>query len=122
MDLDPSPASRKRRFSSSFTDNSEGDDVNDNENTWIERPSKRLENSHGHPVSRQIYHLNTKIILQSLALTRLFVTANFSLYNPHTSPIIICVIRENDYLYRDLWSVSRCTLSNRFRRPGRAAI
>jgi hypothetical protein len=105
MDIDPPPASRKRRISSlvnnedidSDDDNSPGSPHND--------PSKRLQSSHGLPIARQIYHLNTRLILQSLALTRLRVTANFSLYNPPTSPILICVTRSDDTLYQTLWLV-----------------
>lgn len=110
MDLDLSPTSRKRRHPSNLTNNnrnSDDDDDNDNEygNSHSDTPSKRLQNPQGLPIARQTYHLNTNIILQSLALTRLRVTTNFSLYNPNTSPVLICVTRQNDSLYRTLWSV-----------------
>ena len=115
MELGPSPTSRKRRLSSSFTNNNESDadDIdNSNEHTYNETPSKRLENLHGLPVPRKSYHLNTHLILQSLALTRVYVTSNFSLYNPHISPILICVTRHSDSLYRELWSVIPQNLSS----------
>jgi hypothetical protein len=113
MDIDSSPTiSRKRRHPSInnniLNDNSD-DDNDDNSQTNLnsqpETPSKRLQNPQGLPITRQIHHLNTHIILQSLAFTRLRVTANFSLYNPHTSPVLICITRESDSLYRTLWSV-----------------
>jgi hypothetical protein len=117
MDIDPSPTSRKRRhLHVSNTNNDQSDNDDDNEQTHrtstsqTSTPSKRLQNPQGLPITRQTHHLNTHIILQSLAFTRLRVTANFSLYNPHTSPVLICVTRESDSLYRTLWSV--CPASN----------
>ena len=111
MEIDASPTSRKRRLTSSFANNSDGDGDTGNENIVNETPSKRLENHLGLPISRKTHHLNTRLILQSLALTRLYVTSNFSLYNPHSSPIVICVTREDDSLYRKLWSVPYRDLS-----------
>lgn len=109
MDIDPTPSSRKRRISSLTNndndddDDGEGDNINTNNNT----PSKRLQSSHGLPIPRnQPRHLNTHLLLNSLALTRLRVTANFSLYNPPTSPILLSITRSDDTLYRLLWSVS----------------
>jgi hypothetical protein len=105
MDIDPPPASRKRRISS-LVNNDDIDSDNDSNNESPQNePSKRLQSSHGLPIGRQIHHFNTHLILQSLALTRLRVTANFSLYNPPTSPIVICVTRSDDTLYRTLWLV-----------------
>ena len=112
MDIDPSPPSRKRRISSlTSQNNNNDDDDNDNDNTFInsdnDSPSKRLQSSHGLPIPRtQFHHLSTHLILNSLALTRLRVTANFSLYNPPTSPVILSITRSDDTLYRTLWSVS----------------
>jgi hypothetical protein len=112
MDIDLSPTSRKRRHPSNNDNNS--DDDGDNEqthgNSQNETSSKRLQNPQGLPIARQTHYLNTHIILQSLAFTRLRVTANFSLYNPHTSPVLICVTRESDSLYRTLWSVCSTSL------------
>ena len=106
MDLDPSPTSRKRRISSlATTNNNNGDTDSDNDSSHDgpqNDPSKRLQSSQGLPIPRQTHHLNTHLILQSLALTRLRVTSNFSLYNPLTSPVLICVTRESDALYRTL--------------------
>jgi len=102
MDIDPSPPSRKRRI----TDNEDDNDDDDNINTTNNSPSKRLQSSHGLPISRKTHHLNTNLILNSLALTRLHVTANFSLYNPPTTPVLLSITRSSDTLYRTLWSVS----------------
>jgi hypothetical protein len=101
MNIDPAARSRKRRF----TDHNNDDDEDDDDGT-NHTPSKRLQSSHGLPIPlAQPYHLNTHLILNSLALTRLRVTANFSLYNPHSSPILINITRSDDTLYRKLWSV-----------------
>ena len=107
MDIDTSPLSRKRPISSlthaNLINNNNDEDINTNGNT----SSKRLQSSHGIPIPRkQPHHLNTHLILNSLALTRLSVTANFSLYNPPTSPILLCITRSEDTLYRSLWSVA----------------
>jgi hypothetical protein len=106
MDIDPPPTSRKRRISSLTSHNNNDDidsDDDNNQGSPQNDPSKRLQSSHGLPIARNTHHLNTHLILQSLALTRLRVTANFSLYNPLTSPILICVTRSDDTLYRTLW-------------------
>ena len=104
MDIDPTPSSRKRRISSLTNHNNDDDD--DEINTYNTTPSKRLQFSHGLPIPKnQLPHLNTHLILNSLALTRLRVTANFSLYNPPTSPILLSIVRSDDTLYRLLWSV-----------------
>lgn len=105
MDIDPTPPSRKRRISSlTNNDNNNDDDDGDNINTNNNTPSKRLQSSHGLPIPQdQPYHLNTHLILNSLALTRLRVTANFGLYNPPTSPILLSITRSDDTLYRLLW-------------------
>lgn len=104
MDIDPSPRSRKRRFTDhNNNDDEDDDDTSDTNNT---DPSKRLQSSHGLPIPKnQAYNLKTHLILNSLALTRLRVTANFNLYNPHSSPILLNITRSDDTLYRALWSV-----------------
>lgn len=108
MDIDPSLTSRKRRISS-LTKHKNNDDIDsDNDSSHDSphnNPSKRLQSSNGLAISRETYHLNTHLILQSLAVARLRVTANFSLYNPPTSPVLICVTRSDDTLYRTLWFV-----------------
>lgn len=108
MDIDPPPPSRKRRISSLTSSNQNNSDDDDNDvNTNDNTPSKRLQSSQGLPIPlSQPHHLNTHLLLNSLALTRLRVTANFSLYNPHTSPILLSITRSDDTLYRTLWSVS----------------
>lgn len=104
MDIDPLPPSRKRRFTDHNNDDEHDDEDVDTNNTT---PSKRLQSSHGIPIPvTQLHHLNTHLILNSLALTRLRVTANFSLHDPHSSPILISITRSDDTLYRALWSVS----------------
>jgi hypothetical protein len=121
MNIDSSPPSRKRRI----TDNNDDDDDDDHEDINTNKynsPSKRLQSSHGLPIARKTYHLNTHLILNSLALTRLRVTANFSLYNPPTSPILLNITRSNDTLYRTLWSVPNprhipCTLDRTITNP-----
>ena len=61
---------------------------------------------HGIPIPRDQYHLNTHLILNSLALTRLRVTTNSSLYEPPTSPILTSITRSDDTVYGAPWSAS----------------
>jgi hypothetical protein len=102
MNIDSSPPSRLRKRRITDNNNDDDDDINTNK---YNSPSKRLQSSHGLPIARKIYHLNAHLIFNSLALTRLRVTSNFSLYNPPTSPVLINVTRSDDALYRLLWSV-----------------
>lgn len=105
MDITLSPTSRKRRHTESTHSNSD-DDTNYPKPHPIEEddlPSKRLRNPQGNPTTIPQLHLATHSLLYSLAFTRLDVTANYTNYNPLTSPMMICVTREDDKLYRKLW-------------------
>lgn len=107
MDFSLSPTSRKRRHDSiNEPTHSDSDDDNSNHDRPLEDddlPSKRLRNPQGDPTPIPQLHLATHKILSSLAYSRLNVTANYAHYNPHTSPVLLCVIRSDDECYRWLW-------------------
>lgn len=67
-------------------------------------PSKRLRNRQGQAVSQEARRYNAQALLNNLAFTKLFVTANYHVYSPATSPVLLCVLWEHDsLLYRALW-------------------
>ena len=79
----------------------------DSEDEWpdyqLDTPSKRLRGSKGAAIHRQIYKYNVQALLNNLAFTRLYVTANFQNYNSALSPVILCIVSGHDRLYRALW-------------------
>ncbi|TKA75221.1 hypothetical protein B0A55_05894 [Friedmanniomyces simplex] len=104
MQLDSPPRSRKRSLQHrDATDNnnnnnsSEDDDDDDlpattNETHAITSSPKRSRNSRGQPIPRRrALHYNAQPLLNSLAYTRLYVTANFHHYYASSSPVIICL-------------------------------
>ena len=64
---------------------------------------KRLRNSQGNAIPRRVLKYNAQALLNNLAFTRLYVTANFHNNNPSVSPVILCIVSERDGLYRALW-------------------
>lgn len=65
---------------------------------------KRLRNSKGDATHRpRVLKYNARALLNNLAFTRLYVTANFQNYRPSVSPVILCIVSEQDLLYRALW-------------------
>lgn len=96
IDLSSSQTSaRKRRAPHDSIDPTSDDDDDDDFKPQPETPSKRLQNSQGHPIPRDTLMLNTKKLLNHLASTRLFVTANFGNYNPSTSDVLLCIVGES---------------------------
>ena len=62
----------------------ESNEDSDNDLTYHvtgDTPSKRLQNARGLPIARETITYNASNLLSNLAMTRLFVTANFSNYN-----------------------------------------
>ncbi|KAK4546152.1 hypothetical protein LTR36_002289 [Oleoguttula mirabilis] len=71
----------------------------------LDTPRKRLRNSKGDAIHRRELKYNAQALLNNLAFTQLYVTANFQFYNPALSPVILCIIAERDVLYRTLCQV-----------------
>ena len=73
-------------------------------------PSKRLQNPHGAPIPQpQPLNLrfNTPRLLNNLAFTRLYVTANFHAWDPSSSPVLFCCVRSQEAeIYRGVWCAS----------------
>lgn len=69
----------------------------------LDASPKRLRNKRGDAVHRRVLKYNAQALLNHLAFTRLYVTANFPNYNPSVSPVVICFVAEHDALYRALW-------------------
>ncbi|KAH9831877.1 hypothetical protein Tdes44962_MAKER08902 [Teratosphaeria destructans] len=67
-------------------------------------PSKRHRNSIGGTVHRRPGPLRYKAhtLLNDLAFSKLYVTANFPNYNPASSPVVICFVAQHDFLYKAL--------------------
>ena len=76
-------------------------------------PAKRLQNSQGEaitiPPPRRPLKFNAQRLLNTLAFTRLSLTANFSKFNPASSFIILCMVSEQNELYHALWYVERAS-------------
>lgn len=65
---------------------------------------KRLRNRRGEAVQRRDPpKYNAQRLLNSLAFTQVYVTANFHKYNPSASPVLICVFESDVRMYRALW-------------------
>ena len=67
------------------------------------KPLKRLQNSQGYAIKRQPLKYNAHKLLSHLAFTRFYVTANFGSYNPGVSPVVLCMVSEQNELYRAVW-------------------
>lgn len=100
-------SSHSRKRSSAWIDE---DTANDNSYiaqayasvTLEDAPVKRLQNARGEAVT-PILKYNAQRLLNNLAFTRFYVTANFQNYNPAFSPVILCMVREQNELYQALW-------------------
>ena len=68
-----------------------------------ETPAKRLQNSQGEAIKRQPIKYNAQKLLCNLAFTRFYVTENFANYDPRSSFIILCMVAEQNELYRAVW-------------------
>ena len=108
MQYDPPPdPSRSRKRSSAWIAD---DDINEYESqlTNIEdTPSKRLLSNRGEAIpTKPLIRYNGQKLLNHLAFTRIYVTANFQNYNPNQSFVVLCMVSEQDDLYQALWYLS----------------
>lgn len=102
----PSP-SRARKRSSAWITNDDLHAVEGTPASAEDMPSKRLLNNHGEPVQTgRIIKYNVQKLLNHLAFTRFYVTANFRSYNPSKSFVILCMVPEQNDLYHTLWFVN----------------
>ena len=72
-------------------------------NLLEDKPLKRLQNSQGYAIKRQPLKYNAHKLLNNLAFTRYYVTANFANYNPRSSFVVLCMVAEQNDIYRALW-------------------
>ena len=70
-----------------------------------EAPSKRLQNARGEAIetTRPVLRYDAQKLLNALAFTRLYVTANFQFYDPSTSFIVVYLGFEQGPDYQRLW-------------------
>jgi len=103
--VSPLSSNRKRpvRHRDADSEDEEGLGAGPVADELLTTPLKRLQNSKGYAVHRRILKYNAQALLNDLAFTRLYVTANFQNYNPTLSPIILCVVSEHRLLYHALW-------------------
>ena len=106
MQTDASGPSRGRKRSSAWITNEDLDSVEDTPASHEDMPSKRLLNNRGEPVQTgRVVKYNVQKLLNHLAFTRVYVTANFHNYNPSKSFVILCMVSEQSELYHALWFV-----------------
>ena len=99
----PNPL-RNRKRSSAWITNDDLDPVDDTPANAEDMPSKRLLNNRGESVQTgRIIKYNVQKLLNNLAFTRIYVTANFHNYDPSKSFIVLCMVSEQDELYHTLW-------------------
>ncbi|KAK1812951.1 hypothetical protein LTR12_012687 [Friedmanniomyces endolithicus] len=96
MQIDPPSRTRKRTFSHRSAD-SASDSDSPHPATQPNDPSdaspKRTRNSQGYAIHRRgAIHYNAQALLNNLAYTRLYVTANFQNYSASSSPVIVCLV------------------------------
>ena len=100
----PSQAGSKKR-TSAWLDH---DEVELNETPPPElddAPSKRLLTNSGEVIETQkIIKYNAQKLLNHVAFTQVFVTANYHNYNPAESLIILCMVSAQNTMYQSLWS------------------
>ena len=104
MEIDPVQQSSRRKRRATDDDNED----EDNQEHEFEHFSKRLRAPRGHAVAieRPDSPFQVEALLNNLAFTRLYVTANYHNYNPQTSPVILCFLSHQDsdlHLYHALW-------------------
>lgn len=70
-----------------------------------DEPSKRLQHNTGVPIATTQPRLryNAQRLLNNLAFTRLYVTANFHSWNPSSSPMVLCCVDGQSEVYVALW-------------------
>lgn len=99
------PTHSRKRSIAFLSDKSTNDTLQPPAERQIATPSKRLQNSRGQavPQNEVLPNYNAQRLLNNLAFTRLYVTANFQNYWPSMSPVILCLVHEQNDLYVALW-------------------
>ncbi|KAK0955663.1 hypothetical protein LTR91_022739 [Friedmanniomyces endolithicus] len=98
MQIDPpTTRPRKRTFSHRSDDSANDDSDSPHPATQPNDPSdaspKRTRNSQGHAIHRRgALHYNAQALLNNLAYTRLYVTANFQNHSASSSPVVVCLV------------------------------
>ncbi|KAK0840842.1 hypothetical protein LTR03_010292 [Friedmanniomyces endolithicus] len=97
MQIDPPPKTRKRTFShrsaADSTSDSESSQPATQLNDSLDASPKRTRHSQGYAIHRRgAIHYNAQALLNNLAYTRLYVTANFQNYSASSSPVIVCLM------------------------------
>lgn len=99
----PSPTHSRKRSSAWVTDDENVSRAYTPVNLE-DMPSKRLQNSRGEAVAgKPLLRYDAQKLLNNLAFTRFYVTANFQNYDPKVSYIILCMVSEQNELYHALW-------------------
>lgn len=99
----PSPSHSRKRSSAWITDDENVAQAYTPVNL-VDMPSKRFQNQRGEAVhAKPLLRYNVQKLLNHLAFTRFYVTANFTNYNPAESFIILCMVSEQNELYQALW-------------------
>lgn len=95
---------RNRKRSSVWLDENELTYSDDDPQEVEYTHSKRLLGSKGESVpTNRVTKYNAPKLLNHLAFTRVYVTANFQNYNPSKSYIVLCMLFERNELYQALW-------------------
>ena len=103
----PSPTHSRKRSSAWVTDEENNSQVYTPVNP-ADMPSKRFQNKHGEAVhAKPLLRYNAHKVLNHLAFTRFYVTANFTNFNPAEYFIILCMVSEQNELYQALWYVNQ---------------
>lgn len=110
MQIDPpTTRPRKRTFSHRSATDSGSDSDSPHPatqpNDSLDTSPKRSRNSQGYAIHRRgAIHYNAQALLNNLAYTRLYVTANFQNYSASSSPVIVCLMASpHSGVYRMLW-------------------
>lgn len=108
----PQPDMHSRKRSAAFlsedtttNDTTFSGKTNDPINEQQDGPSKRLLHNSGIPLSTSHPKLkyNAQRLLNNLAFTRLYITANFQNWDPASSPVVLCCVNEQSETYVALW-------------------
>ena len=99
----PSPTHSRKRSSAWVTDDENVAKVYTPVNLE-DMPSKRFQNRYGEAVhTKPRLKYDAEKLLNQLAFTRFYVTANFTNYSPKESFVILCMVSEQNELYCGLW-------------------
>lgn len=101
------PQNRKRS-ARALDEQSDGDDEDvmvTEDSSVTQTPAKRIRSNQLGPSRslQQPLKYNARGLLNTLAFTQLYVTANFMHYNPMKSIIILCLTSNGSALYNLLW-------------------